>query len=106
MKNKQANDSGFSVVIVIVAVVAVLLIVAGATIAAFQASNKSDKTPEANTASSITPGTTNSINQYTEQDFEAESKIDSSADDGVYSELNSADSAVNNVGGAYDASSF
>lgn len=104
---KTFNSGGFAVlegILVIVAVVGVIAV--GGYVLRHRASVASS-TVSSTTPAPVTPaGTSASIGALTQQDAQTEATTDTSSDSQAQQTSTSSDSAVSNVGGAYNESDF
>ena len=68
--------------------------------------NQTDNSASAEIKTAAPVGTTDSVTELVVKAVESEAEIDSSADIQIQADSTSADSAITNLGGAYDASSL
>jgi FlaG/FlaF family flagellin (archaellin) len=106
---KHRGRIGFTAIELLL-MIAVVAIVGGLVYVYILRSNNSSNsaTPTASTSQGVSApaGTTSSITQITEQDAQTEIGVDKSADSQTQQNADSANSAANDVGGAYNASNF
>ncbi len=106
--SKQRHTGGFAA---IEAVLILIIIVAVIGIGAYVLHQKSNSDKTLTTTSSepvakASAGTTESIDQLTEQDAKDEAAVDKAGDSSLQQAATSPDTSVNNVGGAYNESNF
>lgn len=100
-----SKAKGFTVVeSLIVLVVVVVIVAAGAYV--IHRHKKSNTVAATTTAKTAQAGTTQSIDQLTQQDEQSEQSIDTAADGQTQAQLTNVNSANGNVGGAYNAANL
>jgi len=104
---QKDNNAGFAAVEAVLLVV-ILAIIGGVGAYVAQQKHAADATLTSASAKAtqvktpVTAGTTASIDQLTRQDAQTEANIDKSADSQTQQNATSSNSAVTNVGGAYN----
>ncbi len=105
----QPKSNGFAIVELILVGVIIVAILGGIGYVAYQRLTTSQQvaTPAATTTTTAAPaGTTASVDQLTQQDAQAETSVDASADSQTEQNATSANGTVSNVGGAYNESNL
>lgn len=109
---KASSSKGRAQGFAVVETLLILVIIAGIVgIGAYvlRQKNNANSTLSSSTAPAVTSapaGTTAAIDQLTQQDAQAETSVDSAADAAAQQAATSANSAVSNVGGAYNETSL
>lgn len=103
------NKQGFALVEGILLLVIVAAVI-GVGVYVIHQKHKSEKTLASNSGTSAQTkapaGSTASVDQLTQQDSQTEASVDSSADGTAQQDAMSANSAVSNLGGAYNEASY
>ncbi len=116
IKLQNKDSLGFAIAEIFLSIM-IIAAVAGLTVIYFTKLNQSttaNTNTNSDTRSSSQPltqitapnGTTDNINQLLQQALEAEKNIDTSVDTSILNNANSSNSAITNIGGAYDASNL
>ncbi|HUY85365.1 MAG TPA: hypothetical protein VMU97_02510 [Candidatus Dormibacteraeota bacterium] len=103
--SRQDKSAGFAIVeTLLVLIILAAIVGVGAYVVRQKHNANSTLGSTGGTATSVKApsGTTTGIDQLTQQDAQTEAGIDSAADSGAQQSATSANSAVNNVGGAYN----
>ena len=101
--HQQTGASGFTAVEAVLVIV-VLAAVVGVGIFVVHREHAANTT--ANTQAAAPAGTSASVDQLTQQDAQTEAAVDGQGDSQVQQDALSANSAVSNVGGAYNESTL
>ncbi len=118
---RKKSIAGFALIEIFLSIL-IVVVIAGLTVIYFTKMNESTllvKKSDSNSNNGVSEsssqpltqitapsGTTDNINQLLQQALEAEKNIDSSIDASILDNATSPDSAITNIGGAYDASNL
>ncbi|MEI7918194.1 MAG: hypothetical protein WCH58_02320 [Candidatus Saccharibacteria bacterium] len=112
IKLQKKGSAGFAIIEVFLGLL-IVVVIAGLTILYFTQQNKIaatvntiPDTPTVLTQITAPSGTTDNINQILQQALESEKNIDTSIDSSILDNATSTNSAITNIGGAYDASNL
>lgn len=107
--SKQEDKSAGFALIEMVLILVILTAIVGVGVYVMRQKQNANSTLSSNGSALRTkaqPGTAASIEQLTAQDAQTEAGVDSSADNQTQQDATSANTAVSNVGGAYDEASL
>lgn len=108
MSRLRTDQKGFSMVEAVLVVVIVAAI-AGVGLYVMKQKQQTNKTVSSNSAATHAnppQGTSASVDQLTQQDAQTEAGVDHAADNQTGQDATSANSAVSNLGGAYNETSL